>query len=168
MPLRMGYEPPREIDDSGPPVEEACPPPQNRPTTARALLFVAIASRSTSLGPPEQQAPNRVEDPVAPLRRIEPLPARVVDRYVEQREERGQGGPEPLVEGEELPHQLLAHRPVIVPVLDPEVGAQEVDDRQVTRRLAVGDGAGFEDQPVAEAMRAGELVEEPGLADARL
>jgi hypothetical protein len=46
------------------------------------------------------------------------------------------------------------------------VHLEEVDDRQVAGGLAVGHGAGFQDEPVLGAVGTGELVDEAGLAHA--
>ena len=113
----------------------------------------------------QQQALDRVERALAALGRVEGLPGRVVDRHVEQREQRRQQwararGPGPA----RLPSHLLAHLPVIVAVADLEVALEQVDHGQVAGGLAVGDRRGLQDQPVLHPMRVGELVDEPRLA----
>ena len=55
---------------------------------------------------------------------------------------------------------------MIVLVADLEVALEQVDHGQVAGRLAVGDGGGFENQPILHPMGVGELVDEPGLAHA--
>jgi hypothetical protein len=53
-------------------------------------------------------------------------------------------------------------------MLDLEVALEEVDHRQEARRLAVRDGGAFERQPALQAVRVGELIEQPRLTHARL
>ena len=96
--------------------------------------------------------------------RVQVLPGRVLDRHVEQREQRGQQGLERAVQAQHAPQHLGAHLPVIVPVADLEVALEQVDHGQVTGGLAVGNGGGLQDQPVVHPMRVGELVGEPRLA----
>ena len=117
---------------------------------------------------PQQQALDRVERALAALRRVQVLPGRVLDRHVEQREQRGQQGLERAVQAQHAPQHLGAHLPVVVPVADLEVALEQVDHRQVAGGLAVGDGRGLQDQPVLDPMRVGELVGEPRLAHPRL
>ena len=56
----------------------------------------------------------------------------------------------------------------VVPVLDLEVALEQVDDRQVAGRLAVGDGARLQDEPAVDAMGVRDLPDEPRLPDPRL
>jgi hypothetical protein len=65
------------------------------------------------------------------------------------------------VRPEEVDHTALSR-------LDLEVRPEEVDHGQIARRLAVRDGAAFQNQPILGAVRMRELVEEARLADARL
>ena len=109
-----------------------------------------------------------VERLLAALRGVEPLPLGVVDRHVEEPEQRREGGFERPVQGEQLARHLLADLACVVARLDLEVGAEQVDERQKRRRLPVGDGAALDDQPALRAMRVGELPEEARLADAGL
>jgi hypothetical protein len=51
-------------------------------------------------------------------------------------------------------------------IVDLEVGLEEVDDGQVAGGLAVGHGAGFQDEPVLSPVGVGELVDEAGLPHA--
>ena len=112
----------------------------------------------------QQQALDRVERALAALGRVQVLPGRVLDRHVEQREQRGQQGLERAVQAQHAPQHLGAHLPVVVPVADLEVALEQVDHGQVAGGLAVGDGRGLQDQPVLHPMRVGELVGEPRLA----
>ena len=121
---------------------------------------------------PQQEPLHRVQGAPATLRRIERLPLRVVGRHVEQGQERRQTAFQRAVQRQELPRQLLAHRARAVAVLDGEVALEEIDHRQVRRRLAVRDRAGLEDEPAVDAVRVGDSqtrrdLPTPGLADDR-
>ena len=116
----------------------------------------------------QEQPLDPVERLLAALRGVQPLPLGVVDRHVEEPEQRREGGLERPVQGEELARHLLADLARVIARLDLEVGPQELDERQKRRRLPVGDGAALDDQPALDAVRVGELPEEPRLADAGL
>ena len=116
----------------------------------------------------QQQALDRVEHALAALGRIQVLPDGVLDWHIEHRKQRGQQRLEGAIETQHPPQHLGAHLPMIVLVADLEVALEQVDHRQVAGRLAVGDGGGFQDQPVLHPMGLGELVDEPGLAHAGL
>ena len=117
---------------------------------------------------PQQQPLHGVERALAALRRVERLPRGVVHGHVEQGQQRRQRRLQRVVEGEQLARHLLADLAQVVPVLDLEVALEEVDHRQVARRLAVRDRGALEDQPALQAMRVGELVDEARLAHPRL
>ena len=114
----------------------------------------------------EQETLDGVEGSLATLRRIERLPLRVLDGHVEERQQRGQGRLERPVQREELAGDLLADLPVGLAVVHLEVGPEEIDDRQIAGRLAVGHGTRLQDEPVLSAVGVGELVDEAGLPDA--
>ena len=99
---------------------------------------------------------------------IERLPLGVLDGHVEQRQEGRQGRLQGPVQREELAGHLLADLARVVALLDLEVGLEQVDDRQVAGRLAVGDRAGLEDEPALGAVGVGELPDEARLPDAGL
>src|SRR6185295_1723164 len=63
---------------------------------------------------------------------------------------------------------LVANLPRVVAVLDVEIGLEQVDHRQIRRRLAVRDRAALPDEPATIAMRLHDLPNQSGLADARL
>ena len=117
----------------------------------------------------EQEALDRVERPLAPLRRVERLPLR--RRRPARPAARGApaGWLKRAVQRQELPRHLLAHRPRVVPVLDPEVALEQIDHRQIGRRLPVGDRAGLRatSQP-CDAMGVRDLPHQSRLPDARL
>ena len=86
---------------------------------------------------PQQEPLHRVQGAPAALGRIERRPLRVIGRHVEQRQERRQTAFLRAVQRQELPRQLLAHRARAVAVFDGEVALEEIDHRQIRRRLAV-------------------------------
>ena len=118
---------------------------------------------------PQQQTLDGVQHALAALGRIQGLPLRVLDRHVQEREEGRQGRPQRLIQREELVGDLLVHPSPIIGALNLEVGFEEVDDGQVGGRLPVGrHGPRLKDEPAFRVRRLGELIEEPGLAHARL
>jgi hypothetical protein len=116
----------------------------------------------------QQQPLDPVEGELAALARVERAPRGIVDRHVEQRQQRRQRRLQPAVEGEQLARHLLPDVAEVVPGLDLEVALEEIDHRQVTRRLAVRDRSSLEDPPALQAMRVEKLVDEPRLAHPRL
>ena len=115
-----------------------------------------------------QQLLQRLERSLATLSGIQPVPGGVSGRDIEERQERRQAGFLGTVQRQELPRHLLAHRPGTVPILDREVTLEEVDHRQIGRRLAVRDRAGLEHEPSVDAMRVRHLPHQPRFPDARL
>ena len=115
---------------------------------------------------PQQEPLHRVQGAPAALGRIERRPLGVVGRHVEQRQERRQTAFLRPVQRQELPRQLLAHRARAVAVFDGEVALEEIDHRQIGRRLTVRDRAGLEDEPAVDAVRVGDLPDQARLAHA--
>src|SRR5262249_39249422 len=120
----------------------------------------------------QQQRLHRVERVLATLDRVKPAPRPVPHRDVEERQERRQGRLQRAIEREQLAHHLFADLTEIVAVLDLEVALEQLDHRQVARRLAIGGGGTLSREPALQAMRVGELVDETrftraGLADDR-
>src|SRR5713226_8510438 len=109
-----------------------------------------------------------VERALPSLRRIESHPFFVVDRNIEECQERWQRRLERAVEREQLAGHPLADPSLVVRRFDLEVRSQQLDHRQVARRLAVGDGPGLDDQTALGAVRVRELPEQPRLAHAGL
>ena len=108
----------------------------------------------------EEQQLHRLQRPPLLLRGIERLPLRIVDRHIEEREDGGDRWRQRTFERQHLlPYPLpdLAH---VVARLDLEVHFQQVDDRQIGRRLSVGGCAADQDQQVPVAVRLDELPEE--------
>ena len=88
----------------------------------------------------EQETLGGVEGSLAALRRIERLPLRVLEGHVEERQQRGQGRLEGPIQREELAGHLFVNLPVGLGLVHLEVGPEEVDNRQIAGRLAVGHG----------------------------
>ena len=117
---------------------------------------------------PQQEPLHRVQGLPAALGRIERRPRGIVGGHVEQRQERRQAALQRAVQGQELPGHLLPHRAWAVPVLDREVALEQIDHRQVGRRLPVRDRARLEHEPAVDAVRVGDLPDQARLAHARL
>ncbi len=115
---------------------------------------------------PEQEVLDGLEGALPALGGIERLPVGVLDGDIEEREQGGQDRLEGAIEREELAGHLLADLAGGLAIVHLEVGLEEVDDRQVAGRLAVGHGARFQDEPVLGAVGVGELVDEAGLPHA--
>src|SRR5438132_1367398 len=103
---------------------------------------------------------------------VERAPRSIVDGYIEQCQQRRERRLQSLVQREQLARHLLTDLAEVVPVLDLEVTLEEIDDRQVARRLAVRHRRALQNQPALHAMGVGEFVDEarlahPGLADDR-
>jgi hypothetical protein len=108
-----------------------------------------------------QQHPlDRVEGTLAALHGIGRLPGGVVHRNVEERKQCGQVRLECAVQGQDLPRDPLSYTTGVIAVLDAEVGLEQVDDRQIRRRLPVRDGPALDDQPAARAVGVRELVKQ--------
>ncbi len=120
----------------------------------------------TALG--EEQAFDAVERALPALPRVACVPLGIVDRNFEQCEEGGHRRFERTVQREQLAGDLLADLALVVAVLDLEVGLEQVDDREIRRRLSVRHRAALEHEPPARAMRPHELEEEPGFPDTGL
>jgi hypothetical protein len=116
----------------------------------------------------EQESLDRLERPLAPLLRVECFPGPVFHRDIKQGEEGREARLQAAVEGEELPHHLLAHPALVVALLDLEVPLEQVDHRQIRGRLAVRDRAGLHDEPAGAPMGVRDLPDEPGFPHARL
>ncbi len=89
----------------------------------------------------EQEALDGVQGKLAAAGRIDRLPLGVLDGYVQERQQRGQGRLEGPVQREELAGYLLPDLAMGFAVTHLEVALEEIDDRQVAGGLAVGHGA---------------------------
>ena len=101
--------------------------------------------------------------------RVQGLPGGVLDRHVEQRQQRPAAsararGPA----SSSLPVTFSRISRWSSRSLDLEVALEQVDHGQVAGGLAVGDRGALEDQPALGPMGVGELVDEARLAHARL
>ena len=95
-------------------------------------------------------------------------PSPVLDMDVEQREERRQQRPQRFVQREEPAGHFFTYVAVLVPVLNAKVALEETDDRQVRRSPFRRRPSRTPPEPAVCPVRMDELVEESGLAHARL
>src|SRR3989442_411316 len=116
----------------------------------------------------QEQQPQRFQRPLPLLGRIEFPPLPVVGRHIQEREEGGKRRCLRSLERQHLLRYPLPDFARVVARLDMEVRLQQVDDREIGRRLPVGGRAADKDQRVPEAVRCDELPEETRLADAGL
>ena len=130
--------------------------------------FSQTSSSGLDLTLPQQQALERVQGPLAALGRIEGLPLAVLDRHVQEREHGREGRYEGCIQREQLAGELLADPRPVVPRLELKVGFEEVTDREIGGRLAIGDPVAFEQEPTLGPMGTEELVKEAGLPHPRL
>jgi hypothetical protein len=101
---------------------------------------------------PEEQALDRVQSLPSTLRRIEGLPGLVVDGDIEQRQERRQEGVQRAVQCQQLARHALADGPRVIALLDAAIGLEQLDDRQIRRRLAIRDRPTLEHEPSVRTM----------------
>jgi hypothetical protein len=80
-----------------------------------------------------------VERLLATLGGVESLPVRVVDRNIEEPEQRREGGFECSVQREEPARHLLADLARFIARLDLEIAPKELDEREKRRCLPVRD-----------------------------
>ena len=92
----------------------------------------------------------------------------VVSRQVQDGQHGDDGRLQRRVERPELARDLGPHAGGFVAVIDLEVGLEQLDDREVRRGLAVRDGPGLEDEPVARMMGVREFPEHPGFSQTGL
>ena len=107
---------------------------------------------------PQQDALERVQGALAALGGLERLPRRVLDRHIEQRQERWRGGREGVIEAAEVSGHLVADRRQIIAVVEVEVALEQVDDRAIGGGLAVGGPLRLQDQPRLRQGATDELV----------
>ena len=125
------------------------------------MVGCTCASRSSSA----RQASKRA---LAALRGIAVGPDRIVHRHVEQRQERRQVGRSVSSSVRTLPVTFSRMRRASSALLDLEIMFEQIDQRQIGRRLAVRHRAALQHQPVPRSMRMDELVIEARLPDAGL
>src|SRR5262245_59588857 len=117
---------------------------------------------------PEPYTRDRVDRTLTALDGVERVPCGIVRGYVGQREQRGEHRLQGFVQGQQRAGHLPADVPDTIPVVDPEVAFQQIDDRQVARPPAVRRHGALEDPPALEPMRAEKFVQESRLANARV
>src|SRR4029453_8256453 len=78
---------------------------------------------------------------------VERLPLCVLDGHVEQGEQGGKDRLEGPIQSKELAGPLLANLAVGFAIVHLEIRLEEIDDREVAGRLAVGHGARLQDEP---------------------
>ncbi len=109
----------------------------------------------------QQQSRHRVERAPATFGGIERSPlGLVVKGNVEQGEQRRQGGLQRFVEREHLARHLFSNLAESVAALNLEVAFEEIDHRQITRRLAIRDRCRFQDRPAPEPKGGDELIDQ--------
>src|SRR5438270_13741964 len=96
----------------------------------------------------EPQRLDVVERAPPTLDRVESDPHSLVHWYVEQGQQRRNRRFERPGEHQNLACNLLADRADVVPRVDFEIAPEELDHRQVARRLAVRYPGAIEDEPV--------------------
>jgi hypothetical protein len=85
------------------------------------------------------------------------MPLGTLDRSVQEPEQCRKRGLERAIQRQQLARELLANLPCLVSRLDLKIDPEQLDDRQKRCRLAVGNGAAFDDQPALRAIGVGEL-----------
>ena len=108
----------------------------------------------------EKQQLHRLQRSPLLLGGIEHLPRRIVDRHVEEREDGGERWRQRTRERQHLLRHSLPDFAHVVARLDLKVRFQQVDDREIGRRLPVGGRAADQDQRVSVAVRLDEFPEE--------
>ena len=116
----------------------------------------------------EEQALHRIERELAALGRLEAPEAVLRWQGVKKPENGRDHVLECLVQGEQMSGGLGAYRADVVTLVDTEIGLQEIDDRKIAGGPAIGGSAGLEDPAPRDTVGASQLVEEAGLAHARL
>jgi hypothetical protein len=116
----------------------------------------------------QHQALEPVEGLLPPLRRIECQERAALGKGFQKRQHRRDHVPQALVQREQRARHFRANGSSVVAAVHLEVGLEEIDDGQISRRLAVRHRPAVEDQPFVEAIRVGELVEQARLPDPRL
>ena len=96
---------------------------------------------------PQQQALHGVQGALAALGGLDRLPLRIIDRYIQEPEERWRGGGEGVIKAAEFGSYLLTHRRQRLAILKAEVAFEQVDDWEIGGGLAVGRPLCLQDQP---------------------
>jgi hypothetical protein len=94
----------------------------------------------------KQQEPDRIEGALAPLRGVQGEPSAVVDRHVEQCQQRRSYREQGLVDRDQCVRHSPGRGRRVVRILQPEVRAQQARDRPVKAVAAVGCRRALEDE----------------------
>jgi hypothetical protein len=89
----------------------------------------------------------RVQGALAALGRLDRLPRGVLDRHLEERQERRRGGREGVIEAVEVCAHLVADSRPIPAVVEVEVALEQIENRQIRGGLAVRGALRLQDQP---------------------
>ena len=116
----------------------------------------------------EEESLTRLHGSLTALGNAKGLPSRVFERYIDEGEKDGQRRQHGLVERRQLSADLFADPPCVIPSIHVEVRPEQVDERQVRGRRAVGDQSGFQNEPALRAKGMRELPGEARFPDARL
>src|SRR2546422_25859 len=111
----------------------------------------------------QQQTLHRVQDMLTALESVEMLPCRILDRYLQQRQEGWQRRPERLIEREQLAGDLLTDASRLIALFDLEVDVEKIDDREIGCGFPVRHGRGLEREPALGPMGMDKLVEQSSL-----
>ena len=112
----------------------------------------------------QQHAFERLEGTLAALRGLERAKGTVVGQGVQQPEEGRNGLLERLVQRQHLPGDPGPHGTRLIRVLDVDVALEQVNDRKVGRRLAVGHRGTLQHPPALRVVGVDTLVHQAGLA----
>src|SRR5205807_8869461 len=116
----------------------------------------------------EEKALDRVQRSLPPLWRIEARPLLVLDGHVEECEQRRQCRLQCAVQRKQLARDFLADLAQVVAGLDLKIAAQQLDDQEIRRRLAIRGASSFDHKATFRAMRTRELPEQTRFADTGL
>lgn len=112
---------------------------------------------------PDKETLARVDGLFPALRRIEALPRAILHEDVEHCEQGGEARQQGLVQRHDLPADLLADLPDIVPPLDLEVGAEQPAEGQIRGGLAMRHRSALQHEPPLGAGGADELPKQARL-----
>ena len=115
-----------------------------------------------------EQRLEAVQRPSSPLGRVERLPGGVLDRQLEQGQQRRQDRLQRLVQHQDLAQNLLGVASPVVAGCHVEVGLEQIDDRGPGAGAPRGHRGALQGQPRAHPGAVGQLVEQPRLAHTRI
>jgi hypothetical protein len=115
----------------------------------------------------EEKAPDRVQGQMPLLRRIQGLPTGIPEGDAQEPEKGRDGGLKRPVQREQLADDLFRDPPMVIRILDSEIGSEQADDRQIGGRHAIGHGTSLEHQPSVGSVRVGDFPDQARLPDSR-